>query len=64
MKLGNEHQTAVKALTVAEPFVFEAINKINCTSTERGRGWTANNQGLISAGGKPGIKIWVTKHSS
>lgn len=66
MKLGNEHQTAVKALTIAEPFVFkeQAVNKIKCTSTERGRGWAANNKDLITAGGKPGIKIWVTKHSS
>lgn len=66
MKLGNEHRTAVKALTIAEPFVFkeQAVNKIKCTSSERGRGWAANNQELITAGSKPGIKIWVTKHSS
>jgi len=65
MKLGNEHQTAAKALTISEPFVFEeqVVSKIKCTSTER-RGWAANNQDLITTGGKPGMKIWVTKLSS
>lgn len=38
MKLGNEHQTAVKALTVAEPFLFKekVVNKIKCTFTDGG----------------------------
>lgn len=60
MKLGNEHWTAI-----AESFVFKRTNGQQhqthlCWEGER----MGYKQDLITSGGKLGIKVWVSKHSS